>query len=374
VTPSKAKNNHFVPQSYLRRFKSLSDKQVALYNIKSGKTIPGAPIRSQCSRDYFYTKDRRFEDEFGRMEGRQAALLNQLEGTKQIPAAGSRDHHDLLSVIMLQAGRTVSNVAHADHLLNGLGKAMLRHHFEREGNTELLEYLPKVQLNTIDGVMDSISHHLTMYPLLSDLECTLIQNGSGEDFLTSDHPVALCNSMPARFAALGYASRGLIVLYPLSPRSLLILSDSEIYMVASRNGCLTAQRAKDVIDLNLMQFGNANENVYFADPARVERTLETFRRREDILRPSRPAVSEANAILPDNRRATVLKMDPITRRLSLPRGIDLRRAARTGKFRNGDGFVRNPLLVDVVQSETARIDALRRKATEQAKLDKPGGA
>ena len=114
-------------------------------------------------------------------------------------------------------------------------------------------------------------------------------------------------------------------------------------MVASRNGCLTAQRAKDVIDLNLMQFGNANEYVYFADPARVERTLETFRRREDILRPSRPAVSEANAILPDNLRATVLKMDPITRRLSLPRGIDLRRAAReTGKFRNGDGFVRIP--------------------------------
>ena len=220
---------------------------------------------------------------------------------------------------------------------------MLRHHFEREGNTELLEYLPKVQLNTIDGVMDSISHHLTMYPLLSDLECTLIQNGSGEDFLTSDHPVALCNSMPARFAALGYASRGLIVLYPLSPRSLLILSDSEIYMVASRNGCLTAQRAKDFIDLNLMQFGNANENVYFADPARVERTLETFRRREDILRPSRPAVSEANAILPDNRRATVLKMDPITRRLSLPRGIVLFDGQRgPGSFETGMGLCAIP--------------------------------
>ena len=153
MTPSKAKNNHFVTAELLaREFRSLSDKQVALYNIKSGKTIPGAPIRSQCSRDYFYTKDRRFEDEFGRMEGRQAALLNQLEGTKQI-AAGLRPSRPT-GVIMLQAGRTVSNVAHADHLLNGLGKAMLRHHFEREGNTELLEYLPKVQLNTIDGVMD----------------------------------------------------------------------------------------------------------------------------------------------------------------------------------------------------------------------------
>ena len=198
------------------------------------------------------------------------------------------------------------------------------------------------------------------------MKCTLINNESAEDFITSDHPVALCNSMPSNNAALGYASRGLIVLYPLSPSSILLLSDPEIYKVDSQNGCLTLHRAKDVVDLNLMQFGNAHENVYCSDPACVQRTLETFRRRAADLRPPLPAVSDAKVIMPDNRRGAVLMMEPVSRRLSLPRGIDIRWAAKTGKFRIGNDLVRNPVLVEVVQAETARVNALREEATARA--------
>ncbi len=59
------KNNHFVPQSYLKRFKSVSEKQVGLFNLKSGLIVETAPIKSQCSRDYFYTNNPVFEHMFG---------------------------------------------------------------------------------------------------------------------------------------------------------------------------------------------------------------------------------------------------------------------------------------------------------------------
>jgi hypothetical protein len=65
----KKKNNHFVPRSYLRRFCSLSERQIGLYNIRSDREVEGAPIRSQCSRDYFYTKDPSHEDHFAEIEG-----------------------------------------------------------------------------------------------------------------------------------------------------------------------------------------------------------------------------------------------------------------------------------------------------------------
>jgi hypothetical protein len=58
----KKKNNHFVPQSYLRRFCSVSERHVGLFNLKSGRTVETAPIKSQCARDYFYTKNPIFEE------------------------------------------------------------------------------------------------------------------------------------------------------------------------------------------------------------------------------------------------------------------------------------------------------------------------
>ncbi|MFX8641173.1 hypothetical protein ABTM21_20150, partial [Acinetobacter baumannii] len=81
---------------------------------------------------------------------------------------------------------------------------------ERDGRDDMLAYLDRVNISVPNGVLDAIQQHLTMYPLLGDLEIALFQNESNEDFITSDHPVALCNSLPSALsphgANVGFAS------------------------------------------------------------------------------------------------------------------------------------------------------------------------
>jgi hypothetical protein len=348
-----------------------------LYNIKAGLTVPSAPIKSQCSRDYFYTKNPKFEREFSKIEARQESLLNEIIATNSIPMRGTPARSELSSGVLFQAGRTATTVVHADHLTNQFGKAILRHHLEREGKTDLLEYLPKVEIRTINAVMDAIGQHLTMYPLIDDLDCTLFLNETSEDFLTSDHPVALCNSMPATRATdrtLGFASRGLIIVYPISPRALLFFSDAEVYKVENQGRAQSLYKKRDVVELNLAQFGNAFENVYFSDAARVQQTLETFRKRSETVRAPPPALSEITLVSSDDRRRDLLMMPPVPRRLSLPKPVEIRYAARTRKYKLGNELVRDPVRALVVTSELDRLDKLREKSTKRAEsegIDQP---
>jgi Protein of unknown function (DUF4238) len=58
---------------------SSSSRQIGLFNIKSQKVVPSAPIKSQCSKDYFYTKDPQYEDRFSQIESAQRTLLDDIQ-------------------------------------------------------------------------------------------------------------------------------------------------------------------------------------------------------------------------------------------------------------------------------------------------------
>jgi Protein of unknown function (DUF4238) len=358
----KKKNNHFVPRSYLQRFCSGSDRQIALFNLKSGRTVEAAPIKSQCSRDYFYTRNSIFEKSFARIEGQQKRLLSDIIASQSVPAHGSADRALLSSGIMFQAGRTTTTVANTDHVTNQFGKALLRHHLTKEGRTDLLEHLPKLEITMTDAVMHAVRQHLAMYPLIEDMDNTLFLNDTDEDFLTSDHPVALCNGLPATHThdrRIGFASRGLIIVYPISPRALLFLSDAEVYKVEKNSaGASTLRRRQEVIELNLAQCGYAYENLYFASLARVQGTLGAFRKRADAVRPPRPALKETPFLSEDNCRGALLDMSPHIRRLPIPKVVKIRYAAKTGKYKLGNGLVRDPMRVQVVKAKLERLQKL----------------
>jgi hypothetical protein len=281
---------------YLRRFCSGNDRQIGLYNIKSGQIVEIAPIKSQCSRDYFYTNNPFFDEQFSKIEAAQNELLSKLIAYQAVPAHGTSDRSLLSNVVMFQAGRTAATVADADHLTNQFGKAILYHNLKRQGRTDLLDFLPNVVISNTNAVMEAVGQNLVMYPLIDDLDVTLFLNDTSDDFLTSDHPVVLCNNLRLSHPfepTVGFASRGLIIVYPISPRALIFFSDPEVYRVERNStGTSTLRRSQDVVELNLAQCGMAFENVYFASRSRVGATLEAFQKRSDAIRPPRPVLKE----------------------------------------------------------------------------------
>jgi hypothetical protein len=374
LSTQKKKNNHFVPRSYLKNFRSVSAKQIALYNLRSGLTVDAAPIKSQCSRDYFYTKNPVFEDNFGKLEARQEKLVANILTTQTVPAPGSPERQALLTGILFQAGRTATTAADADHLHTEFGKALLKHQFTADGRADLLEHLPNLKIEVADVVVDAVANYLLSTPLITDLDCTLFLNETDEDFLTSDHPIALRNGMGTNHQsdrATGLASRGLIILYPLSPRALLFLSDAEAYNVRKNAaGAVALSQRQDVIELNLAQCGSAYENLYFADPARVQATLAAFRKRSDAARPLRPLIEETSHFSGLKRRRILLSISRRSPSLLLPKPVKCRHAIKTGKYAVGDDNVRDPTRVQIVKAELDRLRKRRTEATERREAEK----
>jgi hypothetical protein len=99
-------------------------------------------------------------------------------------------------------------------------------------------------------------------------------------------------------------------------------------------GASTLKKRQEVIELNLAQCGNAYENLYFASLARVQATLEAFRKRSDAVRPPRPALKETQ-FRSEDRRGVMLTLPRQARHLSMPKVVKIRYAAKTGKYKRG---------------------------------------
>lgn len=151
---------------------------------------------------------------------------------------------------------------------------------------------------------------------------------------------------------------------------LLLLSDPEVYRVAKdASGISVVTRNRDVVDLNLAQCFSAHDNLYFSSSGRVEGTLAAFRKKEARLRAPRPALIEAPVAGAEGGKGVLLQVPPPVRRMSLPKAVEIRYAARKGKYAVGDAFVRDPTRTAVVKAELERLQRLREDATRKAEVE-----
>jgi hypothetical protein len=167
------KNQHFVPQFYLRNFSAdTSRNSINLVNIDREKLIFGASIKGQCSRDYWHTKtNSTFEDRMREIEGTVSEIIRRCTDENKIIAVRT-----LMTFIMLQLGRTVSAAeAYADlmsALTNIAGVDINRTKLDPRATLEL---------------------HIELAPIILDLRPCLVVNHTGTEFITSDHPVVMAN-------------------------------------------------------------------------------------------------------------------------------------------------------------------------------------
>jgi Protein of unknown function (DUF4238) len=264
------KSHHFVPQFFLRFF-SADGSSIGLYNLRSGKIVPGASLKHQACRDWFYGRDGRAEHALGHFEGGASKVLRRIIESGRPPKRYSDDHRILATFLLIQSARTAQAAAEANETANKVGKWMLRNTLI---DPELLAFLDDVTLQLTEPATDALRPALLETPVILDLKIKLLHNVSSVPFVLGDHPAVKHNGLysDAEVSVLGLANVGLQFVLPISPEYTVVFYDERAYSLGSvASSVVKVKSAGIVLALNEFQWANSFDNIYFRpcdDPAR----------------------------------------------------------------------------------------------------------
>lgn len=247
------KNQHFVPRCYLRPFTGNGEgRSINVFNIDRAKLILGAPVKNQCSKDYFYGSNQYLENAIQAVEGAYSEQIKSLLGGAV--AISQSASIVLRRFWLLQNMRTEAASVRAVELSTGLAEAL-----DPDGRDFALTIKEAVQL-----AMHAYAESMTC---IDDLNLCLIRNTSSRPFVTSDDPAILTNRWHFHrqlhlTRSFGLGSAGVIGMLPISEILLCVLYDAEFYDITAPNGFADISSDSDVELVNEHQFLNCHANIY----------------------------------------------------------------------------------------------------------------
>lgn len=261
------KNQHFVPRCYLREFTHNSEnKAINIYNIDRKKCIPKAPVKNQCSKDYFYGKDEKLENAIQLIEGYYATTLRDIINGPRILLEEQKII--LKRFWLLQYLRTEAASKRSVEMNNGMTEvAGIK---GEEFNLEIKEAV-QMAMHTYADIMS----------VIDDLKICLISNKTDFPFVTSDDPAILTNrwhlnDWRTKFSSFGLGTSGDLLFLPLTPKIICVAFDGDVYSISNKNGWTSISRARDVKAFNEHQFLNCRANIFFKDIGHQPFVAESF--------------------------------------------------------------------------------------------------
>lgn len=261
------KRHHYVPQLYLKYF-SNDKKNITVFSVNEDKIVAKkAPIHRQCYKNYMYSKDQRFEDAMSLLEGATKKIFENILTSDNIPRRKETDYITLLIFVLYQSARTLFATEQLNEMVDKMAKSIMRDDIKfRRPKGITLEDIEKLTVSSKEPGLLSLGIVSRMIPLLLDLECKLITNDTSNEFITSDNPVIRYNKyyLNDMRSYTGFACKGLIILFPITPNYYLIYYDSIIYRIGGKklHTPVTQLTQDDVDHLNILQLINANKTVY----------------------------------------------------------------------------------------------------------------
>jgi len=235
------KNQHYIPKFYLRYFAYKGKEQIGIHNTQSGYTFSTAKLKTQGSKNFFYGNDGVIEEHLGKLESKLALAIK-----------GIRDNH--LFPTMQQ---------------------------ELDANKQKREQLAKLypdhetsqlipEITNIEAISTSLLTVPYLVRNLLDLKCKILINKTKNGFITSDLPVVKYNQFLEErkwtHGKSGFGKIGLQIFIPLSDKLCLILYDEAIYKVGNRKEeKVVVDDVNDIDQLNMLQFTNCFQTVFFSD-------------------------------------------------------------------------------------------------------------
>lgn len=258
-------NHHYVPQFYLRYF-SNNNRNINTYINKKCKYISNANIRKQGSKKKMYGDTEEIENMLMQIEYKASIILNNIRQNLWVPSKDSDRYHELLLFIMLSISRVTKEAENSEATIDKIAKIMIKMDPKIDISEDEFETF-KVGYDVPSALpMETAA---VSYPAILDLKPILIINNSDREFITSDSPVTKYNFhvVKRKYHMRGYglSSRGLQIFYPITPKLLLMLYDSEVYdLIGESGGKVVVNRGKDIDEINKLTFLDSYDFLYFS--------------------------------------------------------------------------------------------------------------
>lgn len=261
------KNQHFVPRCHLRPFTLGSeDAAICLFNLERKKLIPNAPVKNQCSKDYFYGTDEILEKAIQLIESGYGQALRDLI-------------HDSRS--LTESNKAVFKTFWLFQHLRTEAAAMSA--VQMVESTRTLADLPpgEFSLGIKEAVQIACRAFVDSMHEIDDLKFCIIKNKTEVPFITSDNPAVLTNKWRldkdrSPRQSFGMGSAGMLALLPLTPKLFFLGYDGDVYSVPNERGIVEIKNTRDVIALNRHQFLQCVANVYVHDSAHEEALIRHY--------------------------------------------------------------------------------------------------
>ncbi|MFH1071950.1 MAG: DUF4238 domain-containing protein [Nanoarchaeota archaeon] len=262
-----SQNQHYIPQFYLKYF-SKDGINISGYNLTRKQIFEG-PLKTQCSKPEFYSENPTVEKAFSLFEGKISSVFRLIMEEESFPIS-MQDYVELVCYIGWQYGRTKKSademVARANDIFDYMKPAFASGQKAKEQGLSLEDF-EKVKLSHKHPAIETSLHSMQGGLLFHDLQIGLLINTSKQEFITSDSPVVLFNpyfSGKIIGSQLGFASKGLQVYFPISPRHMLLLYDPKYYSIPlTKNLSITLSKKKDIRRINGLQILHADSNIYY---------------------------------------------------------------------------------------------------------------
>lgn len=275
------KNQHYIPQFYLRKF-SLDGRSISIFNLnRPENVISKASIKGQCSKNYLYGKNEKLEKIIQNFEQEGCEIIRHIEKKLKID---EEQKFKILRYISFQYSRTPSSAEalseFKDAMINEIVNIPGLH-----GTDEAAEIIKSNQKDFSDLLWENISIGAKTFSALIDLDFIVLNNCTKIEFVTSDVALWLHNIWTQDYkgaaGSLGYASKGLIIFFPLNPNLAILFYDSDIYNISRRKikrKTIDLNLENDIKNLNNIFFEASKSSIYFTgDEKTFHSLLKSFK-------------------------------------------------------------------------------------------------
>lgn len=274
---TKKKRHHYIPRFYLKRFSvNNKGKFLGLYNLNNRKFIPNAPLKSQAYENFLYGEDDEIENALAEMEGIVSQMFNYWTDEKLLypPPSETNGFKLLKRFILYQAFRTPKSGSNIMEMLNQGMKT-----FVKEFKPDLWESFKDGTLVHENSVLLGLFRSMEYEHLLDYLECKFLVNLSLLPLITSDAPVILYNQLMEQtdnyIGATSLVAKGLQIFYPIHPRLMICLYDSNVYDFGNGSiNCCSTESIDEIHQFNGLQLINSRSQIFFDDLISEDYILE----------------------------------------------------------------------------------------------------